>query len=58
MTKLLSGNKRKQGGVEKSNKTKTEGLQNKKERGKKCDGALQGFVLMFFTTRGPSERLS
>ena len=31
MTKLLSGNKRKQGSVEKSNKTKTEGLQNKKE---------------------------
>ena len=34
MTKLLSCNKRKQGGVEKSNKTKTEGLQNKKERQK------------------------
>ena len=38
-------------------KQKLKGCRTKK-RGKKCDGALQGFVLMFFTTRGPSERLS
>ena len=57
MIKLLSGNKRKQGSVEKTIKQKLKGCRTKK-RGKKCDGALQGFVLMFFTTRGPSERLS
>ena len=46
MTKLLSCNKRKKGGVEKAIKQKLKGCRTKK-RGKKCDGALQGFVLMF-----------